>query len=70
MTKTEAETKAKEVFGEDGYVYDLDERVGIGKYNRIPRFYVGSGPAHYGNGKTWEDAFKNVRRTRKEKDAI
>lgn len=64
MNQTEAEVKAKEVFGDQGYVYDRDERVGKGCYKRIPRFYVGSGSQHYGNGETWEDAFRNVRRVR------
>jgi hypothetical protein len=65
MTADDAAIKAKEVFGEQGYVYDRDQRVGVGMYKRIPRFYVGSGAQHYGNGDTWEDAFKNVKRIRK-----
>jgi hypothetical protein len=68
MTKEQAEAKAKEVFGDDGYVYDRDERLGVGTYKRIPRFYVGDGPNHYGNGDTWEDAFAKVRRVRKEEE--
>ncbi len=68
MTKDEAEVKAKEVFGEYGYIYDRDERIGKGNYKRIPRFYVGSGSSHYGNGDTWEDAFKNVKKMRKEEE--
>ena len=68
MTTEEAWAKAKKVFGEQGYIYDRDERVGVGKYKRIPRFYVGSGSQHYGNGDTWEDAFKNVKRIGKAED--
>ena len=67
MTKEQAWTKAKEVFGPQGYVYDRDERVGKGKYGtRIPRFYVGSGAYHYGNGNTWEEAFTNAKKFRGE----
>ena len=64
MTKEQAEVKAKEFFGDQGYVYDRDERVGNGCYKGVPRFYVGSGSEHYGNGATWEDAFKNVKKFR------
>ncbi len=65
MTKEQAEAKAKEVFGDHGYVYDRDERVGKGGYGPVPRYYVGSGSEHYGNGKTWEEAFANVKKIRK-----
>lgn len=65
MTQEEAKVKAVEVFGDQGYVYDRDERVGKGCYgNMVPRFYVGSGSKHYGNGNTWEEAFTNAKRFR------
>ena len=69
MTEIQAAMKAKEVFGDWGYVYDRDERVGLGKYgSKIPRFYVGSGQYHYGNGNTWEEAFANVKKFREDDD--
>ena len=66
MNQEQAKAKAHEVFGEQGYVYDRDERIGKDCYKRVPRFYVGSGSQHYGNGETWEDAFANIKRFRKE----
>ena len=66
MTQEEAKEKAQVVFGDQGYVYDRHERVGEGCYGPLPRFYVGSGQYHYGNGKTWEEAFANVKKFRED----
>lgn len=63
MTREEATEKAKEVFGEYGYVFDRKtDNLGVPCQHRHPRYYVGSGSNHYGNGDTWEDAFANVRK--------
>jgi hypothetical protein len=64
MTHTEAAEKAQEVFGRDGYACDREKQFGVGKYGKLPRYYVGSGATHYGNGDSWEDAFANVRRVK------
>lgn len=66
MDEIQATAKAKEVFGDQGYVYDRDERVGPKCYGPLPRYYVGSGSRHYGNGKTWEEAFANVKKFRED----
>ena len=66
MTQEEANAMAKEVFGDQGYVYDRDRTPRSGAYRNFPRFYVGSGAYHYGNGSTWEEAFKNVKRFREQ----
>ena len=66
MNQEEAEVKAKEVFGPQGYVYDRDHIPRSGSYKNFPRFYVGCGAYHYGNGNTWEEAFENVKRFRGE----
>lgn len=69
MTRDEADVKAKEVFGPYGYAYDRKtDHIGKPCGHRHPRYYVGSGASHYGNGETWEDAFANVRKIGKAKD--
>jgi len=69
MEREEAEAKAKEVFGPYGYTYDRQtDHIGSCP-GCLPRFYVGSGSNHYGNGETWEDAFANVRKIGKDKES-
>jgi len=59
-TFSAADEMAKRLFGRMAYAYDRGDGYTRAYKATIGRYYVGTGSTLYGNGDTWQAAFKDA----------